>query len=163
MQGRSVFPAPPQWPYAWSQIRDCGLPAGHPPYPRPSAQTPLPDAGTRGRPDTVRVGSVTGGRGGGWAAGGTPPGGGTCGRDTGAGAPSAGAGADGEASGTASSASRAGGWPIWGSTPRTGPLDAGGGGGGVPGPPGLTVTQPDTVATATPTKAATVILVRCTR
>ncbi len=133
----AVAPGPErQRPYASEQIRDCGLPAGHLPYPRPSAQTSAPP-GRRGTAGATTGGAARGcgvgcrggsARSAGGAAsagperrGGPASGAGGAGEDARAG--------DGLGPGTASSASRAGGCTTCGATSCTGPAVPGRGGG----------------------------------
>lgn len=158
-----------QPPYVRSQMVDWGLPAGQPPYPRPSAQTPAPVAGARG---TAR----DSGRGmrGNWS-GARCRGGSAASRCRGVrgtkrgvpdGAPvepAEGGGAEegeGVGSGRASRTSRAGGCTICGATSWTGLPTPGRGGSSAAG---STDTQPETAVTATATRIFAVILVRCTR
>lgn len=163
-----------QRPYVPEQMRDSGLPAGQPPYPRPSAQTSVPptptptptrgSAGTvtDGTPVTRRgvrdpgrsarsrgreapVGPVRGASGGTATAGGAGEGGRAAGR---------------LGSGTASNTSRAGDCTICGATSWAGPVTSGRGEGRGRG---STDTQPERAVTVSPTRRFAVILVLCTR
>ncbi len=157
-------------PYVSSQIRASLLPAGQPPYPRPSAHTscgPPPRAcGRAGSTPGGMTGTCRGGvlRGGGAASGGRGAGGGPARRaSAGAGgAGEAGLPGDGLGSTMASSASRPGGCTTCGNTSWAGlPLSVVE---GCRGPAsGSTDTQPETAVTATPTRSLVVNLVRCTR
>lgn len=160
-------------PYVSSQIRASLLPAGQPPYPRPSAHTsgrPPPRAcGRAGSTPGGTTGTCRGGvrRGGGAArSGGRGAGGGPARRASeGAGAGGAGEAGlpgDGLGSTTVSSASRPGGCTTCGKTSWAALLLSVAG--GCRGPAcGSTDTQPETAVTAIPTRSLVVNLVRCTR
>lgn len=176
MPGRSVSLAVPgrggfHRPYVSSQIRASLLPAGQPPYPRPSAHTscrPPPRAcGRAGSTPGGMTGTCRGGvrRGGGAARSGGRGAGGGPARRASAGEGGAGeAGLPGEGLGSTmvSSASRPGGCTTCGNTSWAGLLLSVVE--GCRGPAsGSTDTQPETAVTATPTRSFVVNLVRCTR
>ncbi len=161
-----------QRPYVPEQMRDSGLPAGQPPYPRPSAQTSVPPTPTptRGSAGTVTDGTPVTRRGvrepGGSARsrGREAPAGPVRGASEGE-ATAGTAGEDGGAvgglgSGTASNTSRAGDCTICGATSWAGPVAPGRGEGRARG---STVTQPEMAVTVSPTRRFAVILVLCTR
>ena len=149
----------------------CGLSAAHPPYAWPRAHTSGfaagPDTGSRG---TSRCSGRRGsGRGGGPTGAGRPGFAGVDGVPVGRVRAGVDAGAEGWRDGpTSSRASRAGACTTRGATLPSGRgSDTGGGGGGEPDEGGRwTVTQPETAAaaeTATVTRSAAVVAVRCTR
>ncbi len=152
-------------------MRACGLSAGQPPYPRPSAHTSAPP-GTPGRAGTATDGTP-GARSGARRRGGSARPGGRAApagpaRPASEGEPAAGgageaARADGLlGSGTTASSSWPGGCTTCGATSWADPVvpGPGGGDGAVPGP---TETHPETAVTANPTRSRAVILVLCTR
>lgn len=159
-------------PYVSSQIRASLLPAGQPPYPRPSAhtscRTPPRACGRAGSTPGGMTGTCRGGvlRGGGAArSGGRGAAGGPARRASvgEGGAGEAGLPGDGLGSTTVSSASRPGGCTTCGNTSWAGLLLPVVGGCRGPASCGSTDTQPETAVTATPTRSLVVNLVCCTR